>query len=93
MMSTLGLFTSDLFGMVETADRAIWAYARQFVFLVTTKDKDYLEILDDEGWPPKLMLVRIRNAPNDIIAYALRRQFQDLLAFSRDSTRGLYELY
>ena len=56
-----------------------------------SKDRDYVDLSDQLGWPPKLIRVRIRNAPTEMIESALRRAYEQLLDFGR-SDEGVFDL-
>lgn len=74
-------------------DLSVWHYARDFDFVVTSKDKDHLELQARRGSPPKLIAVKIGNAATQAIADALRAQYHSLIDFHRDPRQGVYELY
>lgn len=71
----------------------IWEHAKQYDYIVTTKDTDYLELSEKLGFPPKLILVRIDNAPTVVVSTALRERYDDIAAFVGDDTEGVYNLY
>lgn len=73
-------------------DAVIWEYAKSFDYIVTTKDTDFLDLSRRLGSPPKLLLIRIKNAPNRVLASALRQHYRRLLEFSKDRSSGVYEL-
>lgn len=79
-------------GLAEEDDSVVWEYAREYDYIVTTEDTDFVEISHRLGFPPKLALVTIGNAPTRVIAHALRREYQALVAFSEDEEQGIYEL-
>lgn len=78
--------------MEARPDVAIWEYARDYDFMVTSEDTDYVDLIKRRGSPPKLILVQVGNAPTRDIAAALRNQHRDLIAFGQDPDRGIYEL-
>ena len=79
--------------MEEESDVVIWQYARDYDYIVTSKDTDHVELSERWGFPPKLILVQIGNVPTPSIVSALRSQHQDILAFSQDEDSGIYELW
>ncbi len=78
-------------GRKSTDDRSVWEYAKHYDYIVTSKDRDYIDLSEQRGWPPKLISVRIRNAPTEMIESALRRAYEQLLAFGR-SDEGVFYL-
>lgn len=57
-------------GMEEEPDIAIWQYARDYDYMVTSKDTDHVDLNKRWGFPPKLILVQVGNAPTREIAAA-----------------------
>ena len=79
-------------GLAEDPDHVVWEHAREYDFIVTSEDTDFVEISRRLGFPPKLVLIKIGNAPTRVIAHALRRDYQAISAFSEDEDQGIYEL-
>ena len=80
-------------GMSTSPDTAVWQYARDFDFIVTSEDTDHVELNKRWGFPPKLILVQVGNAATWVVAEKLRRQHRNIRAFSDDPDRGIYELH
>ena len=68
-------------------DLLIWEYAKNYDYIVTSKDWDLAKLSGQLGSPPKLIHVRIGNARTATIEAALRRAYEPLLAFGRSDGR------
>lgn len=70
-------------GLMQSADAAIWVYARQHGFCIVTQDEDYAELSLLRGAPPSVILLRTGNLRTAEVAELLRRRaalIQDALA-------------
>lgn len=79
-------------GLVAAPDWPFWKHARDYDYIVTSEDRDYIALSDMYGFPPKLILVKLGNVPTSVVALALRDQYTDILAFNLDSGQAVYEL-
>ncbi|MGE0873770.1 MAG: DUF5615 family PIN-like protein [Burkholderiales bacterium] len=61
-------------GLGAASDERVWEYARQGGFAIVTKDADFPERSVIEGYPPKVIWVRIGNVSTARIEAALRDQ-------------------
>jgi len=71
-------------GIHQTGDSGIWEYAKDFDFIITTKDSDYLEWSETRGHPPKLVLVESGNQPTWVVEADLRNSYDRLERFGRN---------
>ena len=69
-------------GIDRTGDSRIWNYAKDFDFIITTKDSDYLELSESRGHPPKLVLVESGNQPTWVVEADLRNNYDRMRRFS-----------
>ena len=69
-------------GIDRTGDSGIWNYAKDFDFIITTKDSDYLELSESRGHPPKLVLVESGNQPTWVVEADLRNNYDRMRRFS-----------
>ena len=76
----------------RTPDESIWFYARHNDFVVVTKDADFRELSERLGHPPKVILIRTGNSPNEVVEALLRDHYGEILAFEQDPARGIIEL-
>jgi predicted nuclease of predicted toxin-antitoxin system len=71
-------------GLKEAADAVVWQYAVQQGFAIVTKDADFHQRSFLFGHPPKVIWVRVGNAPTAMIEALLRRRAGDVGAFISD---------
>lgn len=71
-------------GLLGAADGAIWAYAAEHAFLLTSKDTDFYERSVLFGAPPKVIWLRIGNRPVAETAGILRGQYIRIRRFHED---------
>ena len=76
---------------MEASDSAIWEYARDYDYIVTSEDKDFESLSGARGFPPKLIKVDLGNVPTRTVASALRVHYPAILAF-RDDDEPIYHL-
>ena len=63
-----------LVGLGSALDDHVWNYARDGGFAIVTKDADYQERSLIQGYPPKVIWIRLGNASTAEIEAALRGQ-------------------
>ncbi len=71
-------------GLLGAEDAAIWSYAAEHGFLLTSKDKDFYERSVLFGAPPKVIWLRIGNRPVSDTAGILRGQYIRVRRFHED---------
>ena len=74
------------------SDDSIWFRAKEYGFVVVTKDRDYLDLSRDRGHPPKVILICTGNSPNTVVESLLRDHYDEIVAFELDPDRGIIEL-
>lgn len=79
-------------GLAMGGDNPIWDYAKDHGLVIVTKDKDYLELSNRLGHPPKVILIRLGNCPVAAVESLLRERYAEILALHQDESRGLLEL-
>lgn len=80
------------FGLAGADDGAVCALAHARRFTLVSFDKDFVEIVERRGPPPKLVWLRCRNQPTRIIAGLLNDSAVKLLLFEQDRTASRLEL-
>ena len=73
-------------------DTDIWSYAREYGFVIITKDSDYRRLNRERGHPPKVIWIRTGNTPNAVVESLLHDHYDEILAFEQDPDRGIIEL-
>jgi predicted nuclease of predicted toxin-antitoxin system len=72
-------------GLARADDDTIWPYARDHGFAVVSKDSDFHQRSPALGAPPKLIWVRVGNAPAAAIGVLLVERRTEIEAFMRDA--------
>jgi predicted nuclease of predicted toxin-antitoxin system len=71
-------------GLLGAEDGAIWSYAAEHGFLLTSKDTDFYERSVLFGAPPKVIWLRIGNRPVATTAEIIRSQYIRIRRFHED---------
>ena len=82
-----------LLGLAQASDAEVWAYAAQNSYTIVTKDSDFNDISIVQGFPPKVIWLRIGNCTTTQVEQALRRNRRAILTFDADAEAGAMELY
>ena len=73
-------------------DNRIWNYAKAHDFTIVTKDRDYKDMSEALGHPPKVILIRLGNCSVGTVESLLRERYADIIDLVQDDARGLLEL-
>ena len=73
-------------------DVEIWEYAKQNDFIIVTNDEDFLRLPLTKGFPPKVILLRVGNAPTNIISTILIQNIENIKTFQLNSESGILEI-
>jgi predicted nuclease of predicted toxin-antitoxin system len=83
----------DLIGLsVPAEDKDIWNYALKNEFIIITKDNDFIDLLELNGYPPKVVLLKTGNNSSKAIAELLidtKSKIEDM----ENNEYGLLEIY
>jgi predicted nuclease of predicted toxin-antitoxin system len=79
-------------GLRGASDGAVWDYAREFDFVVVSKDNDFRQRSFVQGAPPKVIWLEVGNARTALIAALLRDRAAEILAFDQDPEASLLVL-
>lgn len=71
-------------GLHEVEDAVVWSYAAAHGFTIVSKDSDFHQLSFLRGHPPKVIWLRIGNAPTAAVATLLRKQHAVVQDFSSD---------
>ena len=83
--------TVDL-GFHSSSDHALWKYAAENGFHILTKDTDYEQLSMLKGAPPKVVWLRIGNAPTRSVIHILEAYREEIKLFLEDEERTLLAL-
>jgi predicted nuclease of predicted toxin-antitoxin system len=75
-------------GLISAPDDDIWNYARTNGFAIVTKDSDYSERSVLEGFPPKVIWLRIGNCTTKRALAALRNHAEQIDRFGGSGTES-----
>lgn len=98
----LASLLSDLFpdsshvhslGFGETADADIYEFAREYDFVVVTKDADFCDLCVYRGFPPKIIWLRTGNCTTELIERLFRDNFSRAQEFFSDPYLGVLALF
>jgi predicted nuclease of predicted toxin-antitoxin system len=82
-----------LVSLEHAGDRTVWEYAREHGFVIVTKDSDFHELSLLAGPPPKVIWLRVGNAPTRAVLELLTGRADELYdALGRDDVYYV-ELY
>jgi predicted nuclease of predicted toxin-antitoxin system len=79
----------DELGLRGQPDADLWNHARDFGFVLVSKDNDFRQLSFLRGAPPKVVWLRIGNAPTNAVADLLRARKTDLEVFVLDPETSL----
>jgi predicted nuclease of predicted toxin-antitoxin system len=71
-------------GLLGAEDRRIWSYAAEHGFLLVSKDTDFYQRSLVYGAPPKIIWLRIGNAPTRVVAGLMRERYLLIRSFVDD---------
>ncbi|MDX9767995.1 MAG: DUF5615 family PIN-like protein [Ectothiorhodospiraceae bacterium] len=80
----------DNVGLHGRPDGDVWLHARDHGFVLVSKDNDFRQLSFLRGAPPKVVWLRIGNAPTRAAADLLRLRVGDVAAFVQDPETALY---
>ncbi|ACK65929.1 conserved hypothetical protein [Rippkaea orientalis PCC 8801] len=81
-----------LMGLDQEPDKVIWETAKEQNYIIVTKDSDFNELLILQGFPPKIIWIRIGNCSTKVIESLLRDNYEEVLSFSQDNNIGIIAL-
>ena len=79
-------------GLREATDSTIWAYAAQHGFVIVTKDADFRQRSFLEGYPPKMLWVRLGNCSTKAIEALVRSRLTEIDQFLADPQKSFLAL-
>lgn len=79
----------DDLGLHGCPDGDVWNYAREHGFVLVSKDNDFRQISFLRGAPPKVVWLRIGNAPTIAVVELLRTRKTDVESFVGDAETAL----
>jgi predicted nuclease of predicted toxin-antitoxin system len=80
-------------GLDRALDIDVWNYARQYGYIIVTKDVDFSEISVLLGFPPRVIWIRRGNCSTQEVETILREGYDSVKAMSEDVDAGVLELF
>jgi len=68
-------------GLTEAPDTEVWEFARANDYIVVSKDADFHQRSLVQGFPPKVIWIRLGNCSTNAIEQVLRRHLEDVEQF------------
>lgn len=97
----LGRLLADLYpqskhvvelGLERATDYQVWESAKMLGFTIVTKDSDFNDMVVLQGFPPKVIWVRLGNCTTHQVEQTLRNSVQIISAFIDNKDTGILEL-
>ena len=86
-------FHVDCIGLnVPAKDKDIWNYALENNCIIVSKDNDFIELLEKQGFPPKIILLKIGNSSTKMLAETLIKAKEAIFDFEAENC-GLLEIF
>lgn len=79
-------------GLLGSEDKRIWAYAAEYGFLLASKDTDFYQRSLLYGVPPKVIWLRVGNAPTSSTLALLRERYVLIQRFAEDADASFLPL-
>ncbi len=76
----------------QATDSDVWHYAAVHNFAIVTKDADFTDLSLIQGFPPKVIWLRIGNCTTTQLEMVLRSHATDIHLFLNDTMTGLLEI-
>jgi predicted nuclease of predicted toxin-antitoxin system len=77
----------------KISDAIIWQYAKDNDYQLVTFDEDFVELQNLQGYPPKIIWLRMGNVSTQEIANRLTQLEATLTKFITDKDSGVLEIY
>ena len=70
----------------------IWTYALDHNLMIVTNDSDFYYLLNQKGFPPKIILLKTGNQSNNYIYSLLIKHNDDIMELSKSTEYGFLEI-
>ncbi len=78
---------------VPAKDYIIWQYAKENNCIIITRDDDFSNLINVNGFPPKIVLLKTRNNSKKYTEDLLIRSKQEIYELQMSEEYGLLEIY
>lgn len=79
-------------GLGRADDSQVWIHAETEGFTLVTKDSDFNDMSLFEGFPPKVIWLRVGNSRTVEVEFILGSRVSEIMSFGEDSTLAILEL-
>ena len=87
-------FHVDHIGLtVPPKDTEIWKFALSNNLVIVTNDDDFLNLANENGFPPKVVVLRTGNQSSKYIATLLVKHMEDIRALVASGDYGFLEIF
>jgi predicted nuclease of predicted toxin-antitoxin system len=69
----------------ETADQAIWQFAKEQDFAIATADSDFVRLAETRGAPPKIIRLERMDCSTEVAAALVRRYAVAITEFGKST--------
>ena len=76
-----------------SSDISIWNYTYENGFCIVTNDEDFLHLLLQKGYPPKIILLKTGNQSNKYVLETLIKHEAEIKSLLASPEYGLLEIY
>lgn len=87
------LHVSRIGFMQPVSDLDIWNFAKKNDFILISFDEDFQDLSHLNGFPPKVILLRVGNSSTQHISEILSSKWSDVEQFYHSETFGLLEIF
>ncbi len=81
-----------LVGLRDADDAVVWEFARNYGFIIVSKDSDFHQRSFGLGFPPKVIWIRRGNCPTTDIEKVFREHQASILEFCEDDIHAFLAL-
>ena len=83
----------DYIGLLLPAqDIEIWNFAKMHDLIIVTNDSDFYYLLNQKGFPPKIILLKTGNQSNNYIESLLIKHTVDIFDLNKSTAYGFLEI-
>lgn len=78
---------------IPAKDIDIWLWAERNDYFIVTNDDDFYHLANLNGYPPKVILLRMGNQSSTDVLKTLLMHYDDIVMLAESTEYGLLELY
>ncbi len=78
---------------IPAEDTDIWDWAKANDYMIVTSDEDFFNLLIQKGFPPKIIMLCMRNQSTRSVAAMLRLRLHEIQSLQESEHYGVLELF